>query len=65
MKKNNISGVDGILLDLGLSSMQLDLEDRGFSFQKNSRVDMRFDQTKGETAFELINRLNKEDFAYT
>ena len=63
MKKNNISGVDGILLDLGLSSMQLDLEDRGFSFQKNSRVDMRFDQTKGETAFELINRLNKEELA--
>jgi len=63
MKKNNIAGVDGILLDLGLSSMQLDLEDRGFSFQKNSMVDMRFDQTEGETASELINRLNQEELA--
>ena len=63
VKKNNITGVDGILLDLGLSSMQLDLEDRGFSFQKNSRVDMRFDQTEGETASELINRLNQEELA--
>ena len=63
MKKNNITGVDGILLDLGLSSMQLDLEDRGFSFQKNSSVDMRFDQTEGETASELINRLNQEELA--
>ena len=63
VKKNNITGVDGILLDLGLSSMQLDFEDRGFSFQKNSMVDMRFDQTEGETASELINRLNQEELA--
>ena len=63
MKKNDISGVDGILLDLGLSSMQLDSDDRGFSFQRNGRIDMRFDHTRGESANELINRLNQDELA--
>ena len=63
MKLNNISKVDGILLDLGLSSMQLNTKNRGFSFQKNDRIDMRFDQSSGETANELINRLTQEQLA--
>ena len=63
MKLNNISKVDGILLDLGLSSMQLNTKNRGFSFQKNDRIDMRFDQSSGETANELINRLSQEQLA--
>tara|TARA_B100001175_G_scaffold83870_1_gene70312 strand:+ start:1459 stop:2349 length:891 start_codon:yes stop_codon:yes gene_type:complete len=63
MKLNNISKVDGILLDLGLSSMQLNTKNRGFSFQKNDRIDMRFDQSSGETANELIKRLSQEQLA--
>ena len=63
MKLNHISKVDGILLDLGLSSMQLNTKNRGFSFQKNDRIDMRFDQSSGETANELINRLSQEQLA--
>tara|TARA_Y100001933_G_C18862435_1_gene506468 strand:+ start:61 stop:675 length:615 start_codon:yes stop_codon:yes gene_type:complete len=63
MKLNNISKVDGILLDLGLSSMQLDLNSRGFSFQHDSPIDMRYDQSGGETAKELIGKLTKEQLA--
>ena len=63
MKLNNISNVDGILLDLGLSTMQLDLNSRGFSFQHDNPIDMRFDQSGGETAKELISKLTKEQLA--
>ena len=63
MELNNISKVDGILLDLGLSSMQLDLNNRGFSFQHENPIDMRYDQSSGETAKELIGKLTKEQLA--
>ena len=63
MKLNNISKVDGILLDLGLSSMQLSSNNRGFSFQNNDTVDMRFDRSTGETAKALIKRLTEEQLA--
>lgn len=63
MKLNNILKVDGIFLDLGLSSMQLDLNKRGFSFQNEGHIDMRFDQSSGETAKDFINRLTQEQLA--
>ena len=47
--------VDGILIDLGISSTQLDDPERGFSFQSNGPLDMRIDKTKGQTAAEWIN----------
>ncbi len=55
--------VDGILLDLGLSSRQLDDAQRGFSFMKEGPLDMRFDTSQGETAADLINNLEEAALA--
>lgn len=55
--------VDGILLDLGLSSRQLDDAQRGFSFMSEGPLDMRFDRSQGETAADLVNNLDSEALA--
>ncbi len=55
--------VDGVLLDLGLSSMQVDQAERGFSFSREGKVDMRFDPSQGPTAHELVNSLAERDLA--
>ena len=55
--------VDGIVMDLGVSSMQLDQTDRGFSFRKNGPLDMRFDPRRGKSAAELVNSLDESDLA--
>ncbi|MCK6628502.1 MAG: 16S rRNA (cytosine(1402)-N(4))-methyltransferase RsmH [Anaerolineae bacterium] len=54
---------DGILLDLGVSSMQFDQPERGFSFQTEGPLDMRMDASVGPTAADLINGLPEEDLA--
>ena len=55
--------VDGALADLGVSSMQLDAEGRGFSFQRDEPLDMRMDRTRGDTAADLIARSSETEIA--
>lgn len=54
---------DGILLDLGVSSVQLDTPERGFSFQAEGPLDMRMDRRGGETAAEVVNRAPESELA--
>jgi len=56
-------GVDGIVMALGVSSMQLDQSARGFSFRHDGLLDMRFDPTQGQTAADLVNKLDETDLA--
>jgi 16S rRNA (cytosine1402-N4)-methyltransferase len=58
-----VDRVDGVLADLGVSSAQLDQQDRGFSLANDGPIDMRMDPTEGETALELIGRSDPETLA--
>ena len=55
--------VDGILFDLGVSSMQLDTAQRGFSFQREAPLDMRFDPRQGLTAADIVNTFSEQELA--
>jgi 16S rRNA (cytosine1402-N4)-methyltransferase len=63
LREIGIEHVDGIVLDLGLSSDQLADEPRGFSFHAGGPLDLRFDPTQGEPAARLVNRLNEKHLA--
>lgn len=59
-----VGQIDGILFDLGVSSPQLDEPERGFSFLREGRLDMRMDPTQGEDATHLIATISKKELAF-
>jgi 16S rRNA (cytosine1402-N4)-methyltransferase len=63
LDESGISEVDGILADLGVSSFQIDTAERGMSFRHQGPLDMRMDTSRGETALELIERLDQDELA--
>jgi 16S rRNA (cytosine1402-N4)-methyltransferase len=63
LEARGITSVDGLLADLGVSSMQLDAEGRGFSFRRDEPLDMRMDRTCGETAAEAIEHADERTLA--
>ncbi len=63
LKQLDITAVDGIVLDLGLSSDQLADRDRGFSFDAEGPLDLRFDPTAGEPAWRLLSHIGEERLA--
>ena len=63
LEKLNIEKVDGILLDLGVSSYQLDERNRGFSYLGENELDMRMDKTQKLTAKEVVNTYSEEKLA--
>lgn len=63
VKAAGFASVDGFVLDVGVSSMQFDEAQRGFSFRFDAPLDMRMDTSSGETAADIVNTMDEEDLA--
>ena len=63
LAEQGLDHVDGVLFDLGVSSMQLDVRERGFAYAEDAPLDMRMDDTQGPTAADVLNEYSVDDLA--
>ncbi len=63
LDSQNIESVDGILVDIGVSSHQIDEAERGFSFRQDAKIDMRMDKSKSFSAYNVLNEYDEADLA--